>query len=340
MSMAREGFPGSRLLPRLFVGTSSMGSILSASLGSGATERRAFHHLDGLLELGCSALDLAASYQLGGTERLIGAWLAARGHRERLFLATKGALPLPLISPHRLTAKDLGADLHASLRRLRTDYVDLYLLHRDDPGAPLEPVLQALTNFVREGKIRAWGVSNWTVERICEMDALAGASGACAIAASSPHFSLAEWNRPPWKGTVSIAGDSGLAAREYYRRTALPVLAWSPLGQGFFSTPATAASQRTYGSASNLERRRRAEELARQRQRTVAQIALAYLLNQPFPVYPVVAASTIDKMKSNLEAVQIHLSEEELRWLESGSGSAPSDDTSSAPARKTDPWKS
>ena len=332
-------FPSVGMLPRFFVGTSSMGSVLSAPFLSGA-ERRSFHHLDGLLELGCCAFDLAASYQLGGTERLLGAWMASRGHRGRLFLATKGALPLPIISPHRLTAKDISADLHDSLRRLRTDYVDLYLLHRDDPGAPLEPVLQVLTNLVREGKIRAWGVSNWTIERISALDTLARSSGVPSIAASSPHFSLAEWNHPPWKGTVSIAGESQRQAREYHLRTALPVLAWSPLGQGFFSAPDAQAGQRTYGNPANLDRRRRAAELARQRQRSVVQIALAYLLNQPFPVYPVVAASTVDKMRNNLEAAAIHLSAQELTWLESGTGSEAQAAISSAEARKTKPWKS
>jgi aryl-alcohol dehydrogenase-like predicted oxidoreductase len=104
------------------------------------------------------------------------------------------------------------------------------------------------------------------------------------------------------RGTVSIAGDSQRAARDYHQRTGLPVLAWSPLGQGYFATPPAPGSQRVYGCPRNAERRRRAEELAQERQLSVAQIALAYLLNQPFAVYPVVAASTVDKMRSNLAA--------------------------------------
>lgn len=330
-------FPGTGTLPRLFVGTSSMGSVLSFPFLRGPAERRAFLYLDGLLEIGCFAFDLAASYQLGGTERLFGAWMASHGQRERLFLVTKGALPLPIVSPHRLTAKDISSDLHASLRRLGTDYVDLYLVHRDDPGAPLEPVLEVLTDFLLAGKIRAWGVSNWTVERIRAMDRLARASGVPSLAASSPHFSLAEWSRPPWPGTVSLAGDSQRDAREYHRRTGLPVLAWSPLGQGFFSIPEVRGNPQVYGSRINAERRQRAQELAQKRQLSVVQLALAYLLNQPFPVYPVVAASTVDKMRSNLEVTKLNLSEDELRWLESGSGSSPVDKFS---AKGNETWKS
>lgn len=317
-------FPHPLALPRAFVGTSGLGSALSGSFLGAATDHRAFAYLDGLLELGCWGLDLAASYQLGGTERLIGAWMASRGHRQRLFLTTKGALPLPILDPHRLTDKAIAADLHGSLRRLRTDYIDLYLLHRDDPGAPLEPVLQVLTRSVQQGKIRAWGVSNWTLERIVRLTALASESGVPSLAASSPHFSPAEWRRPPWTGTVSLTGDAQRPAREYHRRTGLPVLAWSPLGQGFFGSPPTRASLRVYDCDINRARWRRAAALAEQRQRSVAQIALAYLLNQPFPVYPVVAASTVEKMQANLAAAEIPLSEAELRWLESGSGPAPS----------------
>src|SRR5947209_4170976 len=90
-----RSFPGT--LPRLLVGTSSMGTVVPFPFLRGPAERRAYLYLDGLVELGCCAFDLAASYQLGGTERLIGAWLASHGQRERLFLVTKGALPLPIV---------------------------------------------------------------------------------------------------------------------------------------------------------------------------------------------------------------------------------------------------
>ena len=299
------------------LGTASLGSVLPDVLVSSASREAAFHTLDAMLELGCTALDIAASYMVGGTERLLGAWMASRRNRDRLLLITKGGHPVPVLQPHRLTPRAITEDLHASLRRLRTERVELYLLHRDDPTAALEPLVEALTGHQRAGKIGAWGVSNWTHERIQVIDGLARRTNVPGVAASSPHFSLAEWTSVPWKGCISIAGDANRDARAFYERTQLPVLAWSPLGRGFFSSRPGSDTDRIYGSAVNLARRQRAEELGRKHGATAAQIALAYLLCQPFPVHASVSCS-VENMKRNLQARELRLSGAELKWLESG----------------------
>ncbi len=308
-------------IPRVVLGTSSVGSVLPDALVTAAARERELRYLDSMLEIGCFAFDIAASYQLGGTARIIGRWIASRRNRDRLFLITKGGHPYPVVQPHRLTKKALDDDLRASLRRLQTERIDLYLLHRDDPGAPLEPILESLVSFQRRGEIGAWGVSNWSHDRIVALDALAQKAGLPLVAASSPHFSLAEWTSVPWKGCVSIAGDRNRGARAFYESTQLPVLAWSPLGRGFFSAGAGAAENvrdRTYGSPSNIARKGRAESLAREYGTTAAEIALAYLFCQPFPVHAVVATSTAERMKRNLEAAKLRLTADEVRWLESG----------------------
>jgi aryl-alcohol dehydrogenase-like predicted oxidoreductase len=315
-------------LSRIIVGTARLGSLLPNPFVTASDRERAFGVLDGILELGCSAFDLAASYQVGGAERFIGRWIASRRNRDRLFLISKGAHPYPIIQPHRLNPRALSADLHASLKRLRTERVDLYLLHRDDEDAPLEPILETLTIFQRQGKFGAWGVSNWTHQRIRALATLAQSAGVASAAASSPHFSLLEWRKPPWRGCVSIAGEANREARAYYEKAQLPVLAWSPLGSGFFSPRRGRVRRgrglRTYGSLSNVARRQRAEELARKYGRSSAQIALAYLYSQPFPVFAVVGASTTRQMMSNLEATTLRLSVSEIRWLEIGEGMLPS----------------
>ncbi len=303
-------------VPRVLLGTSGLGSVLPDALVTASARERELRYLDAMVELGCTALDLAASYQVGGTERLVGHWLRTRGHRDRLFLVGKGGHPFPVVAPHRVTPEALTADLEATLRRLGTEHLDLYLLHRDDAGAPLEGIAGCMERHVREGKIGAWGVSNWTHDRIVALDAAARAAGAPAVAASSPHFSLVEWAGAPWKGSVSIAGEAGAEARAFHRRTQLPVLAWSPLGRGFFADGA--ASGGTYGGEANRARRERAASLARERSVTAAQIALAYLFQQPFPVFAVVATRSPENMRRNLEATAIELDAGTLRWLESG----------------------
>ena len=127
--------------------------------------RAAFALLDRAFELGIRALDTAAIYQFGGSERLIGAWLQSAGIRDRIYLIGKGGHPSLLWRP-RLGRRDLERDLDGSLLRLGTDRLDLYLLHRDAAGAPLEPIAQALWSFVADGRIRAYGVSNWTHEAV------------------------------------------------------------------------------------------------------------------------------------------------------------------------------
>jgi aryl-alcohol dehydrogenase-like predicted oxidoreductase len=304
-------------LPSIVLGTASLGSVLPDALVSSGSREAAFRTLDAMLELGCTALDIAASYMIGGTERLLGAWMASRRNRDRLLLITKGGHPVPVLQPHRLTPRAITEDLHASLRRLRTERVELYLLHRDDPTAALEPLVESLSSHQRAGKIGAWGVSNWTHERLQVIDAIARKADVPGVAASSPHFSLAEWTGVPWKGCISIAGDANRDARAFYERTQLQVLAWSPLGRGFFSSRPGSDTDRIYGSAVNLARRQRAEELGRKHGATAAQIALAYLLCQPFPVHASVSCS-VENMKRNLQARELRLSGAELKWLESG----------------------
>jgi aryl-alcohol dehydrogenase-like predicted oxidoreductase len=300
-------------VPPLLVGTSRLGSVLPDALARRSVQAAELGLLDALEDAGCTGFDLAQSYQVGGTERLVGRWLRARGNRDRLFLVGKGGHPYPGIRPNRLTAGALRTDLEGSLRRLGTDRLDLYLLHRDFPGAPLEPMVEVLATAHRAGKILGWGVSNWTVERIEAIQAVAASAGLPPMQASSPHFSLADWVRPPWSGSVSIAGPANRAARDFHARTGLRVLAWAPLGSGFL---AGARANGTYGSPENLARRERLEALAAVRGCTPAQLALAYCWSQPFPVSVVVAASSAEKMRRNLDAASMRLSPEEVRALE------------------------
>jgi aryl-alcohol dehydrogenase-like predicted oxidoreductase len=297
----------------VLAGTARLGSVLPDPLAGRSRREIELRTLDALVGAGCTAFDLAASYQLGGTERLFGRWMASRGLRDRLYLVGKGGHPYPGIRPNRLSAEALSADLEASLCRLGIERLDLYLLHRDFPGAPLEPMVRMLGVALREGKIRGWGVSNWTVARIEALQAAARAEGLPPMAASSPHLSLVDWVRPPWSGSVSIAGPRGREGRAFHARTQLPVLAWSSLGSGFLTSDQRGGC---YGSPANVARRERARTLARARGWTVAQVGLAYLFSQPFPVSAVVAASTPEKMRENLAAASLRLTASEIEALE------------------------
>src|SRR5690606_1016369 len=142
---------------------------------------------------------------------LVGKWLRSASHRERIFLLSKGGHPLPIVAPNRLRDKDLRADLFGSLRRLGTDYLDLFLLHRDHEQVDLEALADLLCGFQTAGHVRGFGVSNWTHERVASLQKVTVEKHGIRLAASSPQFSLASWTSPLWPGCVSISGAEGEA---------------------------------------------------------------------------------------------------------------------------------
>src|SRR5690606_23154974 len=111
--------------------------------------------LNQVFELGGNTIDTAHVYSGGNSERIIGRWMQARGNREQVVVITKGAAHSQ--DRRRMTPFDIASDLFDSLARLQTDYIDLYLLHRDDPHVPVEPVIDALNEHLRAGRIHAIG---------------------------------------------------------------------------------------------------------------------------------------------------------------------------------------
>jgi aryl-alcohol dehydrogenase-like predicted oxidoreductase len=298
------------------VGTARIGSPF---VGWSWDQAATFRYLDALVDLGLVAFDLAASYQVGGTERLFGAWLSKRG-RSRIFLTTKGGHPLPVVAPHRLGKKALTSDLEASLSRLRTDRIDLYWLHRDDEHTPLDEIVQTLAGFQKAGKIAAYGLSNWRHGRVEALRQVARSQNLAAPIAVSPHYSLFEWMRPPWPGCVTISGDR--AALVYYQEAALPIFAWSPLCGGFSDDPR--ASGGIYDSPQNQARRKRLLELAAARQVTPTGLLLAYLKQRQSLTFPIVASRNVERMAQNLRALELPLDQSDLEFLEGDPASGPS----------------
>ncbi len=317
-------------LPRIIVGTAALGSPLPWPFVSKASVATDMRLLDDMVALGCTAFDTAPVYGLGASERRLGEWMFRRKNRDRIFLITKGAHPSVPFNSSRFNADAITADLDASLKRLRTQTIDLYLLHRDDPSQPVDDVLDTLSRLRDADKIRAYGVSNWSPSRIEAASEFLRRNGMPPLAANSPHFSLLAWQQAPWAGCVSLSGADAATARAQHARSQLPVLAWSPLGRGFFSDRISETTRpalydfasrwclRCYGSAENFARRRRARDLAVRRGATAVQIALAYLFSQPFPVFAVIATSSATRMRQNVAATDLRLSAAELRYLETG----------------------
>jgi aryl-alcohol dehydrogenase-like predicted oxidoreductase len=318
--MRYEEIPGvHKSVARIVQGTTMIGSDLD--------EAESFALLDQVYELGCNAIDTAHVYSGGDSERVIGRWMQSRGNRDKMVIITKGAAHSE--DRRRMTPFDIASDLHDSLARLRTDHIDLYLLHRDDPDMPVEPIIDILNEHQQAGRFQAFGVSNWSHQRIEEANAYARANDLVPFVASSPQFSLADSLEEPWPLCLSISGTAGTAAREWYSQTQMPVLAWSPLAGGFFSGRFRRDNlhmfgerewdemvMRTYASEANFQRLDRASMLAEEKGLTAAQVALAYVMNQPINLFAVVGPHSDEKFKANIEASEVQLTPQEMDWLD------------------------
>ncbi|KZS84076.1 hypothetical protein B4U45_19145 [Mycobacterium persicum] len=289
-------------------------------------EQRVFSLLDRTFELGCNSFDTARLYW--DSERTLGAWIRERRNRDDIVVISKGCHPNLLSRRPRLSPSDVTRDLHASLKALDTDFIDLYLLHYDHPRAQIEPLIERLNRHLDEGKITAIGASNWSHERIADANALAASKGLKPFTASSAQFSLADWTRPLWPGAVTLGGNGQRAAREWYSRHGLSVFAWSSLGRGFFSDhfdPKHPAANRVsrrcmtqFGADENIKKLERTRIFAREHRATVAQVALAYVLRHPLEVFAVVGCTTFEKFAENVAALSLKLDEETLHWLATG----------------------
>lgn len=285
-----------------------------------------FALLDAVFAQGGTTFDTAHGYGGGDCERVLGRWYNERGLRDQVVVIGKGAHHNQ--DRRRVTPYDITADLHDSLARQQTDYIDLYLLHRDDPGYPVGPIVEVLNEHKRAGKINAFGGSNWSVERVQAANAYAAQHGLEGFAASSPNFSLAEQIKPPWVNCVSISGPKGAAERAFYEATQTPLFTWSSLAGGFFSGRFTRDNLdsfetyldklcvEVYATEDNFRRLDRVTILAQEKGMSIPQIATAYVMSVPLNIFALVGCNTGDEFRDNVAASTLQLTPAEIAWLE------------------------
>jgi aryl-alcohol dehydrogenase-like predicted oxidoreductase len=283
--------------------------------------------LDGVHGLGCNCFDSAHIYGGGKCDLALGEWLSRRGVRDKVVILEKGCHPKG--GQKRVTPQDLAEDLETCLERLRTDYVDIYLLHRDDPAVEVGPIVEALNEQHEKGRIKLFGGSNWRHERVAEANAYAHTHGLRPFTVCSPNFSLAEMVQSPWgDDCISISGPHNADARRWYTEQGMPLFTWSSLARGFFSglisrdnldalKGSDESSVRAYCHEVNFKRLDRATELARRKGVKIPQIALAYVVNQPgLDIYALIGCRSVGEFQEGLEAAELRLSPEELAWLD------------------------
>jgi aryl-alcohol dehydrogenase-like predicted oxidoreductase len=286
-----------------------------------ADERESFAVLDAYTAAGGNFVDTADSYSAwvegnegGESETVIGKWLKARGNRSEVVIATK-------VSQHPqyrgLSGANIRAAAEASLRRLGTDHIDLYYTHFDQPETPVEEILLALDQLVREGKVRAIAASNITAERLQESLDFSEREGFARYAAVQPHYNLV--SRDTYEGPLlDVAERAGLAAVPYYALA-------SGFLTGKYRPGATVDSPRATGAARHLEseRGRRVltalDEIAEEHGAAPATVALAWLAARPTVVAPIASARTVDQLPALTAVAGLRLTDEQTARLDAAS---------------------
>jgi aryl-alcohol dehydrogenase (NADP+) len=277
-----------------------------------ANEAQSRAVLDAYVAAGGNFIDTANSYLVehGQSEKIIGHWLADRGNRDQIVVATKvggGRGPA-----RNLRAETIEAEAHASLERLQTDRIDLYYAHFDDEETPLEESLRAFDALVRAGTVRHIGASNYTAERLTAALELQREHGLAEFTVLQPHYNLVE--RDFERTLLPVADAWDLAVLPYYA-----------LAKGFLTgkyRPGAGGvdSARAAGARAYLDTRGSAvlealDEVAAAHETTVAAVALAWLLAHPRVVAPIASARTTEQLEQILPAATVALTPAEFDRL-------------------------
>lgn len=290
--------------------------------GWGSDEAESRRIFDAYVDRGGNFLDTASNYTNGTSERLVGAF--AEGKRDRLVIATKYSLAKTPGDPnsggnHR---KNMVRTLEESLRRLKTDHVDLLYLHTWDGTTPGDEIMRAFDDLVRAGKVLYAGISDTPAWQVARMQTMAELRGWSPFVALQIEYSLVQ--RTVERDLVPMAKELGLG-----------VVPWSPLGMGVLTgkysradlTPATpahggrrdmvvglgAVTERTLAIADAVA------SVAKKIERTPAQVAVAWTLASDAVAAPIVGARTIAQLEDNLGAVEVVIPPELRRELEAAS---------------------
>jgi aryl-alcohol dehydrogenase-like predicted oxidoreductase len=269
------------------------------------------------LDAGINFFDTADVYTFGESEILLGKVLAP--HRQDVIISTKAGLRMGEVVTRRgLNRHHLLNSIDGSLKRLGTDYVDVYIVHRDDPFTPLEETLQALDDIVRQGKARYLGFSNWPAWKVAAAMELQKANGWAPFTHGQLSYSLVE-------------RDIEIELLPMMKHYGLGLTAWSPLSMGFLSGKVTRENLRDpnsrfgaryfafFDAEAKLELVDRMREIAGRHGATVPQVALAWLLSKEALTSILIGAGNVDQLTDNIGSVDLALTGEELTLLDAGS---------------------
>jgi aryl-alcohol dehydrogenase-like predicted oxidoreductase len=297
-----------------------------AEIGVRQTEIEAHRLLDDWVQNGGNGIDTARVYsdwipgEKHRSERIVGDWLKTTGIRKQIVLVTKAG------HPHfdgnwrvRLSPSALQEDLEGSLETLGTDYIDLWFLHRDDEGIPVEQIIDSCDQFVRDGRVKALGAANWTARRIRKASEYASRGGKAGLVATQLFWSLGSRHYRGLESTLRPLDDD---AEQLHKAANLLAMPYSSQAGGFFSNwlegdevARSKAEQSGYATKANFEIAKRAGEIAQRNGVPVGAVVLAFLRAHPFKVVPIVGCGTPAHLAASIEALDFVLSDADWQSL-------------------------
>ncbi|MBA9088367.1 aryl-alcohol dehydrogenase-like predicted oxidoreductase [Fontibacillus solani] len=286
-------------------------------------EDEIFKMLDVYVEQGGNVIDIGRFYGIARSEKIVKKWLEARNNRKDLIIIDKCCHPI--ITPDgvhhpeywRVKPDLITDDLHYSLLHTGCDYFDLYLLHRDDPKVPVSEIIDRLESHREEGLIGAYGVSNWELPRVQEAMEYCESKGYQGLSVNNPSYSLAEVRVTRWPGCV-YADD---AYAKWHQGKDITLFSWAAQAHGFFADvyPRDGSAPQDIQAAffydDNFERLKRAQEIANEKGVDSINIALAYVLSQPFDVATIIGSRSRKEFDSCIQTLDIKLTSAELAYL-------------------------
>ena len=297
----------------------------STAFGCDISDEETFAILDAYLEKGGNFIDTANVYgsfkpgHKSESEKVIGRWMKARGNRGKIVLATKGAHFDVKTTEKRVNRAAIESDLAESLTHLGVNEIDLYWLHRDDRSKTVAELIDTLEDAVKAGKIRYYGLSNWTCERLAEALEYSKARSGRLIA-SQIRWSLAVPSRKTLFPDDVIAMDSEINA--FHKASGLVQIPYSSQAKGYFAKRATGAEvpEKLKGAYGNPESERRFAALSEISAKTgvsVTALSLVFFTQRPYQAIPIIGAKNLPHLNSSLEAVTAKLDDESLAVLRS-----------------------
>ena len=286
-------------------------------------EKKSFGILDALVDSGINFIDTADTYSTwvpgnkgGESETIVGKWLTERGNRKDLVIATKLGGDMG-DGRKGLSAKYVEEAVEASLRRLGTDYIDLYQTHYDDPETPVSETMEALDKLVKAGKVRYLGASNLSAERVAESNQFAQENNLAAYISLQPLYNLHDREKLE-KEYLPIIEQYNLAVIPYYA-LASGFLTGKYRGEDDLGKSPRGGGMKQYFNDRGWAILRAMGEVAAEIDAPLAQIAIAWQLHKPFITAPIASATSEAQVNDLVAAASLELSAEQMEKLDKAS---------------------